>query len=91
MECGVKVTNRHPSNKLTAIAVKKLTALGRHADGNGLYLLIDPTGARRWIQRLVVAGKRRDIGLGSVRIVSLDEARELALRNKRIARSGGIL
>ena len=46
MECGVKVTNRHPSNKLTAIAVKKLTAPGRHADGNGLYLLIDPTGAR---------------------------------------------
>jgi len=37
----------------------------------------------------MVAGKRRDIGLGSARIVSLDEARELALRNKRIARSGG--
>lgn len=89
MECGVKVTNRHPSNKLTALAVKKLTAPGRHADGNGLYLVIDPSGARRWVQRLVVAGKRRDIGLGSVRIVSLDEARELALRNKRIARSGG--
>ena len=68
---------------------KKRTTPGRHADGNGLYLVIDPSGARRWIQRLVVAGKRRDIGLGSARVVSLDEARELALRNKRIARSGG--
>jgi len=89
MECGVQVTGKHPSNKLTALAVKKLTTPGRHADGNGLYLVIDPSGARRWIQRLVVAGKRRDIGLGSARVVSLDEARELALRNKRIARSGG--
>jgi len=89
IECGVKVTGRHPFNKLTALALKKLTAPGRHADGNGLYLVIDPSGARRWVQRLVVAGKRRDIGLGSVRIVSLDEARELALRNKRIARAGG--
>ena len=49
MECGVKVTNRHPSNKLTALAVKKLTAPGRHADGNGLYLVIDPSGASRWM------------------------------------------
>ena len=89
MERGVQVTGKHPSNKLTALAVKKLTTPGRHADGNGLYLVIDPSGARRWIQRLVVAGKRRDIGLGSARVVSLDEARELALRNKRIARSGG--
>ena len=89
MECGVKVTNRHPSNKLTALAVKKLTAPGRHADGNGLYLVIDPNGARRWMQRLMVAGKRRDIGLGSTSVVSLDEARELAFRNKRIARAGG--
>ena len=50
------MTNRHPSNKLTALAVKKLTAPGRHADGNGLYLVIDPSGARRWMQRLMVAG-----------------------------------
>ena len=89
IECGVKVANRHPSNKLTALAVKKLNKAGRYADGNGLYLVIDPSGARRWMQRLMIGGKRHDIGLGSVRIVSLDEARENALRNKRIARSGG--
>jgi integrase len=89
INCGKMVVSRHPYNKLTALAVKKLKAPGRHADGNGLYLVIDPSGARRWMQRLMVAGKRRDIGLGSTSVVSLDEARELALRNKRIARSGG--
>ena len=31
----------------------------------------------------------KDIGLGSVNIVSLDDAREAALRFRRIARSGG--
>ena len=41
------------------------------------------------MQRLVVQGRRRDIGLGSVNIVSLDDAREAALRFRRIARSGG--
>lgn len=37
----------------------------------------------------MVAGRRRDIGLGSTSVVSLDEAREIALRNKRMARAGG--
>lgn len=39
---------------------------GRHADGGGLYLLVKPTGARSWLLRVQVDGKRRDIGLGSV-------------------------
>jgi integrase len=39
---------------------------GRHADGNGLYLLVKPTGGRSWLLRVQVDGKRRDIGLGTV-------------------------
>lgn len=37
---------------------------GRHADGDGLYLLVKPTGARSWVLRVQVGGRRRDIGLG---------------------------
>ena len=66
-----------------------MNAAGWHADGNGLYLVIESSGAKRWMQRLVVQGRRRDIGLGSVNIVSLDDAREIAFRFRRIARSGG--
>ena len=58
-----KSGQRHPSNKLTALAVNKLKKAGRYADSNGLYLVIDPSGARRWMQRLMIGGKRRDIGL----------------------------
>ena len=35
------------------------------------------------------SGRRRDIGLGSISLVSLEEAREIALKNKRLARDGG--
>jgi len=62
---------------------------GRYADGNGLYLVVDSSGAKRWMQRLIVQGKHRDLGLGSVSLVSLDDARELAFKNRRRARSGG--
>ena len=80
-----KAMARHPSNKLTALAVKKQTTPGRYSDGNGLYLVVDPSGAKRWLQRLSILGKRCDLGLGSTRLVSLDDAREQALINRRAA------
>lgn len=51
--------------KLTALSVKNAKA-GRYADGDGLYLLVKPTGAKSWLLRVQFEGKRRDIGLGSV-------------------------
>ncbi len=50
---------------------------------------MQPTGARRWIQRLVVHGRRRELGLGGFPLVSLREAREKALLNRKAAREGG--
>ncbi|WP_320109526.1 hypothetical protein [Bosea sp. NBC_00550] len=35
--------------KLSARSVTTLTKPGRHSDGDGLYLVIDATGARRWL------------------------------------------
>ena len=69
---------------------------GRHGDGNGLYLVVDPSGARRWIVRVVVKGQknrrggplRTDFGLGSASLVTLNEARERALEYRRMARQG---
>jgi len=63
---------------LTTQMVEELQTPGRHADGNGLYLYIDPSGARRWIWRGRIHGKRSDLGLGSARIVTLEEARTKA-------------
>jgi integrase len=85
----VKQRRSHPVNALTPAAVRQLKKPGRHADGNGLYLEIDPSGARRWILRVVVHGRRRDIGLGSARTVPLGDARTAAAHMRRLAREGG--
>ena len=80
---------RHPIGRLTAVKARNLRAPGRHADGNGLYLVVDPSGSKRWILRTMAQGKRRDIGLGGLRLVSLADAREQAARYRKIARDGG--
>lgn len=84
---GYKPTGRHREKVLTAAAVRNLGE-GFHADGGNLYLKVDPSGARRWVVRLIVQGKRRDIGLGPAALVSLAEAREAALQHRKAARAG---
>lgn len=80
---------RHPEKALTTVQVRSFKEAGRYADGNGLHLVVDPSGAKRWLLRIVVQGKRRDIGLGGVALVSLGEAREKALAYRKQAREGG--
>ena len=77
------------TNKLSSAFVAKTTKAGRHADGNGLYLCVEPSGSRRWEQRLVIRGKRRTLGLGGYPLVSLAEARTVAIENRKVARAGG--
>ncbi|MFK7753812.1 MAG: Arm DNA-binding domain-containing protein [Sedimentitalea sp.] len=43
------------TGKLTKKLVENLGS-DRHGDGAGLYLVVDPSGARRWIARVVVKG-----------------------------------
>ena len=83
-----KRRGRHPDKALSAAFVRSAPP-GRHADGNGLYLFVQPTGTRSWVQRLVIRGRRRELGLGAAALVTLAEARELALANRKLARSGG--
>lgn len=64
--------------KLTATSAKALTAPGRYSDGDGLELLIGRTGAKSWVVRVQKDGKRRDIGAGSFKKVSLADARKRA-------------
>lgn len=81
--------------KLTKKLVENLGP-GRHGDGAGLYLVVDPSGARRWIVRVTVKGQknlkgaplRTDFGLGGADVVSLYQARERALEYRRMAKSG---
>ena len=81
--------------KLTRKLVENLGP-GRHGDGNGLYLVVDKSGARRWIVRVVVKGQknrqgkplRTHYGLGGVDVVTLNQARDRALEYRRMAKQG---
>jgi integrase len=68
------------AKELTALAVSKLRRTGLHAVGGaaGLGLKVMPTGSRAWVLRTVVAGKRREYGLGGFPTVTLASARERA-------------
>ncbi|QHQ34883.1 tyrosine-type recombinase/integrase [Algicella marina] len=80
---------KHPEKALSAQFVKSVVEPGKYTDGHGLILKVDKSGAKRWIQRIVIRGKRSEIGLGSTSLVSLSEAREVALENRKMARAGG--
>ena len=63
---------------MTAKQVTGRLPPGRHADGGGLYLVIDKSDSRRWVFLFTLAGRRREMGLGSVRALPLPQARAKA-------------
>lgn len=69
---------REPS----ALEVGRLKVPGRYPVGGvaGFHLKIAPSGARSWVLRVVIAGKRRDAGLRGFPDVPLALAREVARR-----------
>lgn len=86
-----KMVERRAEKVLTAAFLSTDLAPGKYFDGGniGLFLRVDPNGKRFWVQRLTVAGKRTELGLGSYPLVRLADARARATDNKRLAVSGG--
>src|SRR5690242_14151089 len=80
-------SGKPPGKGLKAIELPKLPA-GKHYDGGGLFLNVEPSGSRSWILRTMVNGKRREIGLGSLATKSLAEARVEAVNLRARARAG---
>jgi integrase len=76
-------------NRLSARTVATLATPGRHADGGGLYLKIDPGGSKRWTFMWARDGRQREAGLGSVLAVPLAKAREIAASYRAILADGG--
>ena len=75
---------------LTAAFVTSVKKPGKYHDGKGagLFLLVKPSGSRSWVQRIVVNGRRRELGLGSPPVVTLAMARDQAIENKRHVHAG---
>ena len=80
--------SRRLTHRLSAVFVR-IAPPGFYCDGHGLNLRVDPSGARRWVQRLVIRGRPRMLGLGGYPLVSLAEARDVAFAHRKQARAGG--
>jgi len=61
--------------RLSARSTVTIGKPGRHADGDGLYLVVDRSGAKRWVFMFRWAGKLKEMGLGGLSSVPLLEAR----------------
>lgn len=79
---------RKPQKALSARFVETVAAPGKYHDGHGLILRVQPNGAKQWVQRIVIRGKRCEIGLGSPPAIPLATARQLALDNRGAAMMG---
>ena len=62
-------------NRLTARKVETVKTPGYLKDGGGLFLQVGETGSKSWIFTFRFAGRRREMGLGSLERVSLAAAR----------------
>jgi integrase len=56
---------------------------GKYSDGGNLYLIVSPTGSRKWVLRFTWRGKAKEMGLGSAISVPLADAREKAASARR--------
>jgi len=75
------------AGRLTARKVETAKA-GKYSDGGNLYLIVSPTGARKWVLRFTWRGKAREMGLGTPATVSLADAREKAASARKMVAQG---
>jgi integrase len=61
---------------------------GKYSDGGKLYLIVSPTGARKWVFRFTWRGDAKEMGLGSAMSVPLADAREKAAAARRTLAQG---
>jgi len=74
--------------RLSARSTVTIGKPGRHADGDGLYLVVDRSGAKRWVFMFRWAGKLKEMGLGGLSSVPLLEARVKADDARRAIAAG---
>ena len=75
------------AGRLTARKVETAKA-GKYSDGGNLYLIVSPTGSRKWVLRFTWRGKAKEMGLGSATTVDLADARERAVEARRKVAKG---
>lgn len=78
------------AKELGPLDVKRIVEPGLHAVGGvaGLHLQVLPSGGKSWLLRIVIGGKRREVGLGGFPDVPLALAREKAREVRETVQQG---
>src|SRR4051794_3788929 len=86
---GGKLTQRTGTvrHKLNPKEIDRLPP-GTYGDGNNLYLVVKGSGSRAYMLRYSWNGRPQKMGLGSIRDVSLSEARDAAIDANRLIAKG---
>jgi integrase len=81
---------RKKTRELAPVEIGRLTEPGLHFVGgvSGLALQVTSPGARSWILRVMIGGKRREMGLGGYPDVTLAAAKETARTARQKIREG---
>lgn len=74
--------------RLSARTVETRKKPGYYSDGGGLYLKVSGGAGRSWVFRYRVAGKLREMGLGSEHTISLADARQAAAECRKLRLRG---
>lgn len=74
--------------KLSARRVETVKEPGRYSDGDNLYLVVEKSGAKRWLFMYRWGDKRREMGLGGLAKVGLSDARDAAADARRLLGKG---
>ncbi|MFS2007988.1 tyrosine-type recombinase/integrase [Duganella sp. CT11-25] len=74
--------------KLSPMAISKMTKPGYYGDGAGLWLQVSKSGSKSWIFRFTFGGKQREMGLGAVHTVNMTEARAKAKECRSVLLDG---
>ncbi len=73
---------------LNSLKVKSINTIGKYADGRGLYLQVSKWKTKSWIFRYQINGRRREMGLGSIKDLSLSDARKQTKLNRQLLLQG---
>jgi Arm DNA-binding domain len=74
--------------RLTALAVSRVSKPGMYADGGGLYLRVGRNGSKRWAFRFMLNSRQHEMGFRGLNKVSLADARKRASDGRLLLSEG---
>lgn len=74
--------------RLTKRDIERATKRRKYSDGRGLFLSVSANGRKTWAFCYTFAGRAREMGLGSIDFMTIDEARDRAVQLRKLVRDG---